>query len=160
MQIRLLVVLVGLLLPMLASCSLPRGTYQRATIQDRAGIPCFGVPSTRETRANAPIISGVTVIKVGMGPKPVWERVFLRPGSVEPTLPPNQCLVYGEGAGEEDTPSPVLQTGVRYEVVISGGTPDTGKGEQTRVFSACFYMVDVDGKGIVKPVVTDCTNGI
>lgn len=155
-QMRLLIFFVSLLLPMLASCSSPPGRYQQATIQDRAGIPCFGVPNTRETRANAPIVTVISVLRIGKGAEPVWERVYLRPGSIEPALPPDQCLSYGEGG----TPALVLRTGERYEVVISGGTPDSAGKAEKRVFSACFYMTDDNGKGIVKPVVTDCASGI
>lgn len=80
------VALVFLLLPMMAAGSQPQGTYQRATIQAHDGVPCFGVPDTRETRAAPPIIAGVTVTEVGKGHPPVWQRIFLREGSTEPAL--------------------------------------------------------------------------
>lgn len=57
------VAFVILLLPMMAEGSQPHGTYQRATIQAHDGVPCFGVPDTRETRAAPPIIAGVTVVE-------------------------------------------------------------------------------------------------
>ncbi len=149
------VALVILLLPMMAEGSQPHGTYQRAKIQAHDGVPCFGVPDTRETRAAPPIIAGVTVAEVGMGHQPVWQRIFLREGSTEPALPPDQCLAYGAG----EAAAPTLGVGKRYQVVLSGYTPGTPgrEGEaQKRVFNACFHVEEVAGKGVVEPVVSDC----
>jgi hypothetical protein len=147
--------LLGLLLPMMASCSQPRGTYQRAPIQEREGTLCFGVPDTRETRDAPPLIAGVTVTEVGKGNQPVWQRIFLREGAPEPAMPPDQCLTYGAGK----TAAPALGAGKYYQVVLSGYTPGAPgrEGEaQKRVFNACFHVEDVAGKGAVKPVVSDC----
>lgn len=155
MRMQLPVALLGLLLPMMASCASPPGRYQPATIQDRDGVPCFGVPDTRETRTTAPIIARVSVRASGAGGVPVWEHIFLRSGTSEPALPPSQCLVYGHG----DASAPALRAGTRYEVVMSGYTPGTpGKqGEaQKRVFGSCFDVVDVAGKGVITSVVADC----
>ena len=69
---RLPLTLLGLLLPVMASGSSPAGRYQQATIQDRNGVPCFGVPDTHETRANAPLVTGVSVMEVGTGGIPLW----------------------------------------------------------------------------------------
>ena len=157
MRLRLWMVLLGLLLPMVGSCSQPSGTYQRATIRDRDGVPCFGVPNTRETRAAPPLITMVSVGEVGKGNETLWERVFFGPGSVEPAMPPDQCFAYGEGGVPASDAA--LRAGKGYEVVISGYTPGTpgNDGEaQKRVFNACFYMVEVAGKGVMKPVVSDC----
>lgn len=156
MQMRLLVFLVGLLLPILASCSSPPGRYQRAIIQSRDGVPCFTVPNTRETRAHSPLIAGISVTEVGTSGVVIWERIFLQEGNVEPVLSPDQCLLYGGGGGA----APVLQAGKRYSVEMSGFTSGNAGEAQKRVFSTCFYMTDVDGKGIAKPVVTDCASAV
>jgi len=155
MRVQLPITLLGLLLPMMASCASPPGRYQSATIQDRDGLPCFGVPDTRETRTTAPIIARVSVRASGAGGVSVWEHIFLQSGTAEPALPPSQCLVYGHG----DASAPALRAGTRYEVVMSGYTPGTpGKqGEaQKRVFGSCFDVVDVAGKGVITSVVADC----
>jgi len=155
MQLRVPVALLGLLLPMMASCSSPAGRYQQATIQDRGGVPCFGVPDTRETRANAPLITGVSVMEAGTGGAPIWERDFLQSGSAEPPLPPGQCLPYGEGG----PPAPALQSGKRYQVELWGRTPGTpgNKDEaQSRWFNGRFCMVDVAGKVVTKAGESEC----
>lgn len=54
MRVRLPVTLLGLLLQMMASCTSPPARYQPATVQDRSGVPCFGVPDSSETRAHPP----------------------------------------------------------------------------------------------------------
>lgn len=158
MRLQLPVALLGLLLPMMASCSSPAGRYQQATIQSRDGVPCFGVPDTHETRVNAPLVTGVSVMEVGTGGTLLWEHDFLREGTAEPALPPSQCLTYGEGAAS----APTLRPGKRYQVEIWGRTPGTpGKKDeaQARVFSACFHMVDVAGKSM-KPVISDCATAL
>lgn len=149
------VALVILLLPMMAEGSQSQGTYQRATIQGHDGVPCFGVPDTRETRAAPPIIAGVTVTEVGKGHQPVWQRIFLREGSTEPALGPGQCLPYGLDG--EPALGTALRAGKHYSVVVSGYTPGTSgtNGAEKRVFSACFHMVDLAGKSM-KPVISDC----
>lgn len=155
MRVQLPVALLGLLLPMMASCASPPGRYQPATIQDRAGLPCFGVPDTRETRTHAPIIARVSVKESGAAGVPVWEYTFLRSGTAEPALPPSQCLVYGHGGAS----APALRAGTRYEVVMSGYTPGTpgNPGEaQKRVFGSCFEVVDVAGKHVMTSAVSDC----
>lgn len=147
--------LLGLLLPMMASSSSPVGRYQQATIQDRGGVPCFGVPDTSETRANVPLITGVSVMEVGTGGAPIWERDFLLTGATELPLPPGQCLTYGDGG----TPAPALQSGKYYQVEMWGRTPGTPghKGEaQSRWFSGRFCMVDVAGRAVIRTDKPDC----
>lgn len=154
-RMQLPLALLGLLLPMLASCSSPPGRYQQAAIHNRDGVPCFGVPDTKETRGNAPIVTGVSVTEVGSGGAPIWEHDFLRERTNEPALPPNQCLKYGDGAAS----APMLRPGKRYQGGIWGRTPGVPgrKGEaEARVFSVCFQMVEVSGKDI-EPVVSDCS---
>lgn len=143
---------------MLASCSSPPGRYQQAAIHIRDGVPCFGVPDTKETRVNAPVITGVSVTEPGGNGLPMWEHDFLRDGTGEPTLPPSQCIKYGEGVASV----PSLLTGKRYQVVLWGRTPGVPgrKGEaDARVFSVCFQMVEVSGK-VIKPVVSDCSTAL
>lgn len=150
------VALVFLLLPMMAAGSQPQGTYQRATIQAHDGVPCLGVPDTRETRAAPPIIAGVTVTEVGKGHPPVWQRIFLREGSTEPALGPGQCLPYGQEG--EPALGTALRAGKHYRVVVSGYTPGTSgttNGAEKRVFSACFYMVEA--ADAVRPIESDCS---
>lgn len=57
--------LLGLLLTMLASCSSPPGRNQQAAIHNRDGVPCFGVPDTKEARANPPLITAISVTEIG-----------------------------------------------------------------------------------------------
>lgn len=71
MRVRLPVTLLGLLLQMMASCTSPPARYQPATVQDRSGVPCFGVPDSSETRAHPPRITGVSVMEVGSGGTPI-----------------------------------------------------------------------------------------
>lgn len=110
--------LLCLLLPMLTSCSSPPGRYQQTAVHSRDGVPCFGVPDTKETRINAPVITGVSVTEPGKNGLPTWEHDFLRDGTGEPTLPPGQCHKYGEGV----TSAPSLLTGKRYQLVLWGRT--------------------------------------
>lgn len=148
--------LLGLLLPMMASSSSPVGRYQQATIQDRGGVPCFGVPDTRETRANVPLITGVSVMEVGTGGAPIWERDFLQAGAPEPPLPPAQCLTYGEGG----TPAPALQSGKHYQVEMWGrtsGMPGHEGEAQSRWFTGRFCMVDFAGTLVTKSHALECT---
>lgn len=150
--------LTALLLPMMASGSAPPGRYQQATIRDLDGMPCFGVPDTKETCVNAPIVTGVSVTEVGSGGAPIWEHDFLREGANEPSLPPNQCLKYGDGGASV----PMLRPGKRYKGEIWDRTPGIPgrKGEaQARAFSVCSQMVEVSGK-VIKPVVADCSSAL
>lgn len=156
MPLHLLVVFVGLLLPMLASCSSPPGRYQRAIIQDRDGVPCFTVPNTRETRSNAPIITGISVMEIGTGGVPLWMRDFLREGIAEVSLPPNQCLAYGDGG----IPAPVLRIGERYQMEMWGHTPGNRDKAQARLFYGYFCVVNIAGKSVVKAVTSDCASTI
>lgn len=157
-RMQLPLALLGLLLPMLASCSSPPGRYQQAAIHDRDGVPCFGVPDTKETRANPPLITAISVTEIGRGSEPVWERVFLRPGSTEPALHPNQCLTYGQDG--EPASAPPLRSGKRYQVVISGGTPGEPGQEQARVFIVCFYMVEAADRSAMRAVPSDCSTAL
>lgn len=144
-----------LLRPAVASCSSPSGRYQQATIRNHDGVPCFGVPDTHETRSRPPLITSDSVTELGKGNSPVWERIFIGPDSTEPALSPEQCILYGEGG----TAALSLQSGVRYQVVISGGTPDTPANEgeaQKRVFGTCFHVVEDASKHLIRPVQEDC----
>lgn len=155
MKLQLPVAQLALLLPMMASCSSPSGRYQEAIVQERDGVPCFGVPDTHETRSRPPLVTSVSVTELGKGNSPVWERIFIGPDSTEPALSPEQCILYGEGG----TAAFSLQSGVRYQVVISGGTPDMPANEgraQKRVFGTCFHVVEDASKHLIRPVQEDC----
>lgn len=148
--------LSALLLPMMASGSAPPGRYQQATIRDRNGMPCFGVADTREARFDPPLIAGITVMEVGSGGTPIWERVFLRAGTTEPALGPDQCIGYGLGG----TPAGSLRMGAHYQVEIWGRTPGTpgNSGEaQSRWYHGCFHVAEVIGKNEIRTAVSDCS---
>ncbi|MGB5786959.1 MAG: hypothetical protein WBH11_16405 [Stenotrophomonas geniculata] len=118
MRVRLPVTLLGLLLQMMASCTSPPARYQPATVQDRSGVPCFGVPDSSETRAHPPRITGVSVMEVGSGGTPIWERDSLREGVAEPALQP----------------------GKRYQVEMWGHAEGRGGKAQSRWFNAFFCL--------------------
>lgn len=146
----------GMLLPMMASCSAPPGRYQQATIRDRDGVPCFSVADTPEARANAPLIAGITVMEMGTGGTPIWERIFLRARTTEPALGPDQCIGYGLGG----TPAGFLRMGTHYQVEIWGRTPGTpgNVGEaQSRWYQGCFYIAEVIGKYEIRTVESNCS---
>lgn len=149
MRLRLPVTLLGLLLPVVASHASRPERYQLAMIQDRNGMPCFSVPDTRQARAHVPSITGISVMEVGKGGTPVWERDFLREGSVEPMLAPGQCLDYRVGA---EIPMPALQVGKRYQVEMWGHAPSADGQAQSRWFNGYFCVVDTNGHLTVKQV--------
>jgi len=80
--------LIGVLVPGLASCDSPAGRYQQALVNAQQGVPWFGVPAARDGDAPA-TITGVSVMEVGSGGAAIWERDFLRDGQAEPTLAPD-----------------------------------------------------------------------
>lgn len=156
-RMQLPLALLGLLLTMLASCSSPPGRNQQAAIHNRDGVPCFGVPDTKETRANPPLITAISVTEIGRGSEPVWERVFLRPGSTEPALHPNQGLTYGQDG--EPAPAPPLRSGKRYRgpclqrLLSNGGSERKGyRARRIGLFdrAVCRATACSDGRQIAK----------
>lgn len=133
--------LIGVLVPGLASCASPAGRYQQALVKEQQGAPCFGVPAIRTGDAPAKI-TGVSVMEVGSGGAAIWERDFLRDGQPEPTLAPDQCLRYGDGG---TSPPPRLQPGKRYQVEMWGSAPAQRGAPQSRWFNGYFCVVDAGG---------------
>lgn len=146
---RVSLVMLGLLLPAVASCASPPKRYQSAVIEPQAGVACFGVPDTPETRLQAPAIAGISVMEVGTGGSAMWERDFLREGSPGPRLAPGRCLRYGEGGTLSVTP---LLPGRRYQVELWGSITVNGA-PQSRWFNGYFCMVDVAGVPQAKAII-------
>jgi hypothetical protein len=140
--------LIGVLVPGLASCASPAGRYQQALVKEQQGVPCFGVPAARDGDAPAKI-TGVSVMEVGSGGAAIWERDFLRDGQAEPTLAPDQCLRYGDGG---TSPPPRLQPGKRYQVELWGSAPAKRGAPQSRWFNGYFCVVDSGGAPTVNAV--------
>jgi len=147
-RVHVSLLLIGVLVPGLASCASPAGRYQQALVKAQQGVPCFGVPAARDGDAPA-TITGVSVMEVGSGGAAIWERDFLRDGQAEPTLAPDQCLRYGDGG---TSPPPRLQPGKRYQAELWGSAPATRGAPQSRWFNGYFCVVDSDGAPTVNAV--------
>lgn len=89
----------------------------RVVVEERDGLPCFGIENTVATRMSDPELSWLHIETQGEGSREtVWSFSVPKPIA----FPPGQCLRYGEvpAEGVTHTVAQPLHVGRRYLVTL------------------------------------------
>lgn len=110
----------------------------QVVVEDRDGLPCFGIENTVATRIGDPELSELRIGAQGeRGYETVWSFTLEKPIP----FPPGQCLRYGEVPGKAamHNPPPPLQFGRLYTVGLRAHVKDPG--DPTFAYTAEFCVV-------------------
>lgn len=145
----------------LAGCTQPRGMYQEAGIHVDHAKPCFMIADTAEARANPPALVSVSVDRyVDESWENLWE--WIAPTDPRVHIKPGQCAPTGATMPLTEVSPYQLQTGQKYQLVISAQIPNPTAGGDVnlgRIYSQEFCLKEM-ARGKVEAVNVPRVRGV